>query len=598
MGLGEQQSAGAGSTFSEDVLKLDISGPKEEHFSVVDVPGIFKKTTEGVTTKADMAMVREMVRAYMVNPRSVILAVTPANVDIATQEILEMANEADPDGERTLGVLTKPDLVDEGAEGAIVDLLVGKWHTLKLGWCMVKNLGQKDLEKGGADRNGLERAYFNSTSPWKDLDHDRLGVDALKVRLKEILADTIRRTFQTVKQEILRRLLKAKKELSEIGAERQSAEQQRDYLMAASMQFERLVRDALSGKYGRDDWFDKHQNHKLATAIVTRNEAFSKSIEHYGHSYAWADEERRIEVCEPVHAPPSIGSSELEEKQAPSISVRMEREDPELQEVVFSETEVDATVGEGITGWLTEVYTSSRGFELGTFEGHILATTMKAQSERWEALGLGYISDIITLTHDFVKGLLELVLPDSRVRAGILSNLIEGLLASYHTAYERAKFLLTIERSGTPITINHYFNDTLQKLRQERVKKLMAANAFSVQRSSYDSSTTMVVPLDDLTRSHPMANREHTVSEIKDILESYYKVARKRFVDNMCMQAADYFLVNGPESPLLHFSPTFVNKLSEEQLDEIAGEDGAVKRRRRALQKLVGELEAGRKIVM
>jgi hypothetical protein len=51
-----------------------------------------------------------MVKRYMDNPRSIMLAVVPANVDLATQEILELARESDPHGDRTLGVLTKPDL--------------------------------------------------------------------------------------------------------------------------------------------------------------------------------------------------------------------------------------------------------------------------------------------------------------------------------------------------------------------------------------------------------------------------------------------------------------------------------------------------------
>ena len=199
MGLGEPKFVeDVRSTFSEDVLKLDICGPTQEHFSVVDVPGIFKKTTEGITTKADIAMVRGMVSSYMENPRSVILAVIPANVDIATQEILELAVEFDAEGVRTLGVLTKPDLVDQGAELHVVELIQGKRHALNLGWCIVKNLGQKELLTPGVDRNALEKAYFRSAAPWNGLDKDRLGVEALKVRLQEILADTIRRTFPKV----------------------------------------------------------------------------------------------------------------------------------------------------------------------------------------------------------------------------------------------------------------------------------------------------------------------------------------------------------------------------------------------------------------
>jgi len=84
----------------------------------------------------DMELVRQMVGKHLSNPRSIILlacddlqfdetpltyvrAVVPANVDIATQEIIQMAEDADPHGQRTLGVLTKPDLVDKGAEDKV-----------------------------------------------------------------------------------------------------------------------------------------------------------------------------------------------------------------------------------------------------------------------------------------------------------------------------------------------------------------------------------------------------------------------------------------------------------------------------------------------
>ena len=126
MGLKESGAINSdANTFSDDVLKIEISGPKQQHLSVIDVPGIFRNTMEGMTTDSDIEVVRNMVNHYMKNPRSVILAVIPANVDIATQEILKMAQKCDAKGERTLGVLTKPDLVDKGAENRVVDLVEG-----------------------------------------------------------------------------------------------------------------------------------------------------------------------------------------------------------------------------------------------------------------------------------------------------------------------------------------------------------------------------------------------------------------------------------------------------------------------------------------
>jgi hypothetical protein len=105
------------------------------------------------------------------------------------------------------------------------------------------------------------------------------------------------------------------------------------------------------------------------------------------------------------------------------------------------------------------------------------------------------------------------------------------------------------------------------------------------------------VRLDDVVETRSMSNIQHVVQEVHDILESYYKVARKRFTDNLCMQAADYHLVTGPDSPLRLFSPPFVTKLTEEQLMEIAGEDAALRRKRAALMKKIADLEAGKKVL-
>lgn len=199
MGLGDQQNAGEKGTFSRDVLKLEITGPEQEHFSVVDVPGIFRNTTEGVTTTADLEMVNSMVQYYMKNPRSVMMTVIAANVDVATQGILKMAEEVDVDGHRTLGVLTKPDLVDSGAETSVMELIEGKRHKLNLGWCLVRNSGQKELNNPKTDRNAIEKAFFENKAPWNSLDKDRVGVGALRVRLQEILATHIRREFSNVR---------------------------------------------------------------------------------------------------------------------------------------------------------------------------------------------------------------------------------------------------------------------------------------------------------------------------------------------------------------------------------------------------------------
>ena len=153
MGLRGDISTGNGAVFSEDVLKIEVQGPHEDYLTIIDVPGIFRTTTQG-TTKDDMVMVRDLVKRYIRDGRTIILAVLPSNVDIATQEILELAEDYDKNGERTLGVLTKPDLVLEpGAQAAVCDLVQGKKRPLTLGYFLVRNRGASSGSKEQSELN-------------------------------------------------------------------------------------------------------------------------------------------------------------------------------------------------------------------------------------------------------------------------------------------------------------------------------------------------------------------------------------------------------------------------------------------------------------
>jgi hypothetical protein len=124
------------------------------------------------------------------------------------------------------------------------------------------------------------------------------------------------------------------------------------------------------------------------------------------------------------------------------------------------------------------------------------------------------------------------------------------------------------------------------------MKKAMSAKSFN------DCTHGTVVRLDSIMETHGRSNVEHTIQDIHDILQSYYKVARKRFTDNVCMQATDYHLISGPATPLKLFSPSFVGAMTPEKLDEVAGEDPHQKRKRKQLEKEIGDLEVGKKILM
>lgn len=110
-----------------------------------------------------------------------------------------------------LSSLTKPDLVDEGGEHHVIDLVKGKRNKLKLGYCIVCNRSQKELDTDSVSRGDKERDFFN-TEPWSSLSKDRVGVDALKSRLRDLLTEIVKREFPKIKSQIEHRLTHCKKQ--------------------------------------------------------------------------------------------------------------------------------------------------------------------------------------------------------------------------------------------------------------------------------------------------------------------------------------------------------------------------------------------------
>ncbi|KAF1968698.1 hypothetical protein BU23DRAFT_257595 [Bimuria novae-zelandiae CBS 107.79] len=210
--------------FSDHMLKIEITGPNQEHFTVIDVPGIFRVPSPPITTDSDVAKVRDMVISRMHNKRTIILAVLPSNVDISTQEVLKMAEEADPEGSRTMGVLTKPDLMTEKAtQETINDLLLGKRNKLRLGFFVVKNRGADDERSTTSERIAEERTFFEKAVWTQVKKTGRCGIPALEARLRDLLRAISKTEFPHVKSDITKFLRERRDELGSIGPSRQNA---------------------------------------------------------------------------------------------------------------------------------------------------------------------------------------------------------------------------------------------------------------------------------------------------------------------------------------------------------------------------------------
>ena len=245
--------------------------------------------------------------------------------------------------------------------------------------------------------------------------------------------------------------------------ERETPEKQLVYLTDLSTQFQRIVNLSVDAKYGSHAIFDDNDL-RVATLITARNNMFSEDITRYGQEFRYSSLQD-TELEEP-DLPPALDWSRTSQPSTSddtTFNVRRHAECTDIEELLQAQESVLAANGMSIAHWLRAVYESSRGFALGTFDTSILATTMKVQTTKWAVIALGYISDVVAVVHRFVDRVLQSICSDFRVKSELLSVLMDGLVERYQKAIDQVSFLLAVERTGTPMTLNHHFNDTLEK---------------------------------------------------------------------------------------------------------------------------------------
>ncbi|KAG5675177.1 hypothetical protein PVAND_005102 [Polypedilum vanderplanki] len=156
--------AGSNKGICPEPINLKIYSTRVVNLTLVDLPGI-TKVPVGDQPEDIENQIRDLLFKYIENPNSIILAVTAANTDIATSESLKMAKDVDPDGRRTLAVLTKLDLMDAGTDA--IDMLCGRVIPVKLGIIGVVNRSQQDIMDNKTIEEQLkdEAAYLQRKYP-------------------------------------------------------------------------------------------------------------------------------------------------------------------------------------------------------------------------------------------------------------------------------------------------------------------------------------------------------------------------------------------------------------------------------------------------
>ncbi|CAB11498.2 dynamin family protein Vps1 [Schizosaccharomyces pombe] len=210
-----EEKTGKNVGISSVPIYLRIYSPHVLTLTLVDLPGL-TKVPVGDQPRDIEKQIREMVLKYISKNNAIILAVNAANTDLANSDGLKLAREVDPEGLRTIGVLTKVDLMDKGTD--VVDILAGRVIPLRLGYVPVINRGQKDIEGKKSIRIALEaERNFFETHPSYGSKAQYCGTPFLARKLNMILMHHIRNTLPEIKVRINAALAKYQAELHSLG---------------------------------------------------------------------------------------------------------------------------------------------------------------------------------------------------------------------------------------------------------------------------------------------------------------------------------------------------------------------------------------------
>uniref|UniRef100_UPI00358FCA1B interferon-induced GTP-binding protein Mx-like isoform X2 n=1 Tax=Myxine glutinosa TaxID=7769 RepID=UPI00358FCA1B len=249
----QRMLAGFKKGISKELITLEVESSSTPDLTLIDLPGIARVAVEGQPRDIEK-QIKQLIMSYIKREETIILVAIPCNVDIATTEALSMAQQCDPNGERTVGVLTKPDLMDPGTEFGAIKVLNNESIVLKKGYIMVKCRSQRDIERKITLEEAIEaeKSFFETHSVFKSIE-EKCTTPVLANKLTTELVEQINHLLPGLRKEVNRKFDETNEELNKLPCAVPTEKKSRFFFLnGLIMKYTTDLRSSALGDYHRN----------------------------------------------------------------------------------------------------------------------------------------------------------------------------------------------------------------------------------------------------------------------------------------------------------------------------------------------------------
>ena len=518
---------------ARDILVVEKTGPEMPLLTLVDLPGLVRVANRD-QSEADIATIEHLSDRYMKSSRTIILAVIGGNNDYVQAPILTKARHFDPNGSRTIGVLTKPDMTEGiGLEDKFVELVMNKddENHFKLGWYVLLNPGAGEQWTTAADRDRREAEFF-TRGKWANLPPQMWGVSSLRQKLSSQLQRHIGKHVKSLRRQIQQALERCDGQLKEMGEGKDTVEEMRfemGELFAAS---NNLVTPAVNGNYKNpfgERFFARQSSpkgtpsQKLRARVREESERFSRLLRQQG---------RKVNFAQPAAANglPATGTVGDQSKKD------------------FAQYEVEPL--------LRQIRGNELPLDSNPRAPYIL---FQDYSRNWPVLAQEYKDNLSVICSDFLADVIRHIWP-LRMRDPLRYHFLETKMRELT---ERADQELTRLTDDMELEIQPYDPEYEERLRRWRAEA---------------------------------TDNGGTYTEAEEVLEKmliYYDLTARIFTRNVITQVVERHLLLGM---LRLFNPVEILRMPNATIESIAAENKETRERRLTLKEQKKAIEEARSI--